>query len=68
MASALSKDRVQFLYMHHVFGDEEDSFRNLLGRLSLGHRLVSYSEAVDRVLSGDIDGPYVAITDLCTAF
>jgi peptidoglycan/xylan/chitin deacetylase (PgdA/CDA1 family) len=62
MASALSKDRVQFLYMHHVFGDEEDSFRNLLGRLSLGHRLVSYSEAVDRVLSGDIDGPYVAIS------
>lgn len=62
MASALSRDRVQFLYMHHVFEDEEDSFRSLLQALSLEHRFVSYSEAVDRVLSGDIDGPYLAVS------
>jgi peptidoglycan/xylan/chitin deacetylase (PgdA/CDA1 family) len=62
MASALSRNRVQFLYLHHVFEDEEDSFRRLLRTLSLGHRFVSYSEAVGRVLSGDIDGPYVAVS------
>jgi peptidoglycan/xylan/chitin deacetylase (PgdA/CDA1 family) len=62
MVSALNIDRVQFLYLHHVFGDEEDSFRSLLRTLSLEHRFISYSEAVDRILAGDIDGPYIAIS------
>ena len=64
MASALSKERVQFLYLHHVFEDEEDSFRALLrALLDLGHHLIGYSEAVERVLKGNIDGgPYVALS------
>ncbi len=30
--------------------------------MSLDHRFVSYSEAVGRVLSGDIDGSYIAVS------
>ena len=64
MASALSKERVQFLYLHHVFEDEEDSFRILLrALLDTGHRLISYSEAVERVRKGNINGkPHVVFS------
>jgi peptidoglycan/xylan/chitin deacetylase (PgdA/CDA1 family) len=64
MASALSKERVQFLYLHHVVKDEADSFRLLLrALLNTGHRFIAYSEAVERVLKGNIDGgPHVSFS------
>jgi peptidoglycan/xylan/chitin deacetylase (PgdA/CDA1 family) len=58
----LRRPRVHFLYLHFVPGDEEQNFRRLLTALSSQHTFVSYSDAVSRVLSGDIDRPYVAFS------
>lgn len=58
----LKKPRVQFLYIHHIFKDEEIYLRKLLEGLSRNHFFISYSEAVSRIISGDIDKPYIAIS------
>lgn len=60
MSSALNRNRVQFLYLHHVFEDEEDSFRKLLRILNRDHCFISYSDAVDRIWNGNIDRSYIA--------
>lgn len=58
----LFKPRIQFLYLHHVFKDEEKKFDDLLKTLSKHHEFISYSDAVDRVLKGNIDRPYVCFS------
>jgi peptidoglycan/xylan/chitin deacetylase (PgdA/CDA1 family) len=59
---ALARNREQFIYLHHLFPEEEESFRNLIRALGRDHCLVSFSEAVDRVKSGNIDKPYVCFS------
>jgi hypothetical protein len=54
--------RVQFIYLHHVFDDERDSFRLHMRRLQNEFRFVSYSEGVRRCVEGDINGVYAAVT------
>lgn len=61
-SQALSRPRVQILYLHFVLRDEEQRFRELIERLLRTHTFISYSDAVSRVLSGSIDKPYVALT------
>ena len=58
----LSRSRIQFLYVHHVFKDEEKKLELLLKRLALDHCFLSYSEAVTRILEGEIDKPYISIS------
>jgi len=58
----LTRNRVQFIYLHHLFPEEEAGFRRLLSELSRRHTLISFSEAVDRVKSGNIDKPYVCFS------
>lgn len=60
--SSLTRNRVQFLYFHHVFKDEEEPFRKLLSMLSKTHRFLSYSDAVDKILNGKIDAPYLCFS------
>jgi len=60
--SALKKPRVEFLYIHHTFRDEEKQFDSLLQRLSRDHQFISYSEGVKKVLSGEIDKPYITFS------
>jgi peptidoglycan/xylan/chitin deacetylase (PgdA/CDA1 family) len=60
--SVLQRPRVQFLYLHHLFRDEVAPFRALLEALAEQHTFISYSEAVERVLNGPIDRPYVAFS------
>lgn len=60
--SVLQRERIQFLYLHHVFEDEEDSFRKLLELLLRNHHPISYSEAVERIWTGDIDKPYIVFS------
>lgn len=55
----LSRNRVQGVYLHHLFPEEENGFRNLIRSLSRDHRLISYSEAISRIRSGQIDRPYI---------
>lgn len=62
METALARNRVQFLYLHHLPESERPAFRNLLKRLSSGHRFISYSEGVNRIVEGNIDGPYIALS------
>jgi peptidoglycan/xylan/chitin deacetylase (PgdA/CDA1 family) len=58
----LNKPRIQFLYIHHVFRDEEIGLERLLKKLSLNHEFLSYSEGVTKILEGKIDKPYVCIS------
>jgi peptidoglycan/xylan/chitin deacetylase (PgdA/CDA1 family) len=60
--AALQKPRVQFLYLHHVFKDEEKKFEELIQTLSKQHKFISYSEAVEKVLQRKIDKPYISIS------
>lgn len=58
----LLRPRVQFIYLHHVFRDEEAGFRRLLRDLARHHTFLSHSDAVDRVTNGRIDRPYVSLS------
>jgi len=58
----LNKPRVQFLYIHHAFKDEEEKLDLLLGKLKQNHTFISYSEAVERVLKSNIDKPYITLS------
>jgi peptidoglycan/xylan/chitin deacetylase (PgdA/CDA1 family) len=60
--SYLKKPRLQFLYVHHVFKDEERALVALIEFLQKDHFFISYSEAVDRLLAGDIDKPYIVFS------
>lgn len=58
----LKTPRVQFLYLHYLFGDQRQAFRRLLDTLSREHQFISYTEAVRRVQEGRIDRPYIAFS------
>lgn len=58
----LERPRIQFLYIHHVFKDEEQKLDLLLRELSRHHSFISHSEAVDRLVNGKVDKPYISIS------
>ncbi len=58
----LNKPRVQFLYIHHVFKDEERRLDILLKRLSKHHQFISYNDAVNKVLTGTVDKAYITFS------
>jgi len=60
--SYLRQNRIQFIYLHHLFPEEEMAFREVLRALGRHHSLISYSEAVERLWQGRIDRPYIAIS------
>jgi peptidoglycan/xylan/chitin deacetylase (PgdA/CDA1 family) len=60
--SALHRPRVQILTLHHLFPDEEQGLRRVLNTLLQTHTFISYSEAVSRIVSGNIDAPCLAFT------
>lgn len=60
--NALRINRVHILNLHHIFANEEEGFRRLLRRLRPTHSFITYSEAVERILSGDIQRPYVTFS------
>lgn len=60
--SLLNKPRVQLLYFHHIFEDEEVKFRALLKKLAKNHTFISHSEAVERILTNKIDKPYISFS------
>ncbi len=47
----LEVPRVQFLYIHHLFSDEEKKLDVLLKRLSKQHEFISYTDAVNKVFT-----------------
>ncbi|HKX30844.1 MAG TPA: polysaccharide deacetylase family protein [Blastocatellia bacterium] len=60
--TCLVRERVQFLYLHHTFEEEVEPLRRMLQALSQHYRLISYSEAVKRVLTSNIDRPYLCLS------
>ena len=54
--------RVQLLTMHHLFADEADAFRRLLGQLQSRFEVIGYPEAITRIVECRIDKPYLAIS------
>lgn len=62
IGTAFRTNRVHILNLHHVFSNEEEAFRGLMRRLRPSHSFISYSEAVERIYSGDIQRPYVTFT------
>jgi len=60
--AVFKKPRVQFLYIHHVFDHEVKKFDELMNELSRHHTFISYSDAVNRILTNEIDKPYIAIS------
>lgn len=62
LQAPLNKPRIQFLYIHHIFKDEEKNFEQLLKNLAANHTFISHSDAVDRILKRNIDKPYISIS------
>ncbi|WP_276133831.1 polysaccharide deacetylase family protein [Polluticoccus soli] len=58
----LDRPRIQFLYLHHVFKDEEQQLRSLLNKLSQHFEFISYSDAVTKILTGQVDKPYICFS------
>ncbi len=58
----LQRPRLQFLYLHHVFTDEEQGFRRLLAWLARHHSFIGHTEAWDRLRAERIDKPYVSVS------
>lgn len=58
----LKKPRVHFLYIHHVFKDEEIRLRNLLEILQRHHTFITYKEAIRRILQNQIDKSYIVFS------
>lgn len=56
------KPRIQFLYIHHVFDDEIKNFDRLLKLLLKHHSFIGYSDAVNKILTGNIDKAYICIS------
>jgi peptidoglycan/xylan/chitin deacetylase (PgdA/CDA1 family) len=59
---AFKRNRVQFLYLHHVLEDEENAFRALIINLMKQHKILSHSQALRILQSGKIDKPYVSFS------
>lgn len=59
---ALRTPRVHFAYLHAVPVHEEPAFRRLLDVLVESHDLVSHSEAVRRIRSGEIERPTLSFS------
>jgi len=58
----LNMNRIQFIYIHHVFKDEEQAFENLVKFLLINHTPVNYRAAVNKILNGLIDKPYIVFS------
>lgn len=58
----LRTPRIQFIYLHHIFNDEVAKLEILLIKLSKIHTFISYSEAVEKIISGNIDKPYICFS------
>lgn len=58
----MKRNRIQFLYVHHIFKDEEKNFIELIRFLQRDHTFISYSDALAKLLHNNIDKPYVCLS------
>lgn len=60
--SSLQEHRVQNLYFHFLPERDTENFLKLIRLLKKEHTFISYSEAVSRIETGEIDRPYLSIS------
>lgn len=60
--SAFKRPRVHFIYIHHIFKDEEAPLRKLLDILKRDHEFISYTEAIKKIAEGKVDRPYITFS------
>jgi peptidoglycan/xylan/chitin deacetylase (PgdA/CDA1 family) len=60
----LKKERnsIQFLYGHHLFKDEIENFKTVTSYLVKNFKIISYSDAVQMLKTGDIDDNYLCFS------
>jgi peptidoglycan/xylan/chitin deacetylase (PgdA/CDA1 family) len=58
----LRRPRIHILHLHGLGRGGEAGLRATLERLARDHAFISYSEAVDRVVGGPVDAPYLALS------
>jgi peptidoglycan/xylan/chitin deacetylase (PgdA/CDA1 family) len=58
----MQEKRIQFIYFHHTFANEEQPFERMLEKLTETHTFIGYSQAVEKLVNGDIDKPYIAVS------
>ncbi len=56
------KKSIQFLYGHHLFKDEIEGFKTITTYLANNFKIISYSEAVAMLKTGDIDDHYICFS------
>lgn len=54
--------RIQFIYGHHVLDDEVGNFKYVISNLKKEYEFISYSDAVNKILNGSIDKPFISIS------
>lgn len=59
---ALKQNRVQNIYSHFLPKSDVGNFLRLIRILAQDHHFISYTEAIERIKSGDIDKPYLTIS------
>lgn len=62
LSDSFNEPRIQFLYIHHIFKDEELALESLIKSLSKKHTFISFSLAVEKLLNGTIDQPYIVFS------
>lgn len=53
---------IQFVLFHHLFSDEVDGVELLFERLSEEYEFISFSDAVEKIHTNEIDKPYLCFT------
>jgi len=61
-SEAFERPRVHIPYFHDVPPNEKHAFRKFVSVLSEQHTFISYSEAIERIVHGPIDKPYIAFS------
>lgn len=59
---ALGRNRVQIVYLHHLYDDELANFHDLLRRLSRHFAFIPYSQAIERIVAGKFPEPSLTFT------
>ncbi|WP_281847370.1 polysaccharide deacetylase family protein [Olleya namhaensis] len=53
---------VQFLYFHYIYDDEIKNAEKIIGWIANNFKVISYSEATNRILNNDIDDYYICFS------
>lgn len=56
------RPNIQFLYGHHLFSDEVQGLKTITRYLQENYKIISYSQAIERLQTGAIDDCYICFS------